>query len=179
MSEMKDNTLRIAVITAAVSLLLPLAGCDMFRSLAGRPTAEEVELLRIEKLKAEEAVRQARVDSLTRLQAEIEDSLAIMDSLSQIQGTILNPSEMGGLFTTKLDSRYYIVVGSFRSRFNAESLFEEVGKKGYSPILINFRNGFNSIAISPTDSLREAFHALKAIKSETFCPNDVWILVNE
>ncbi len=176
---MKTNTFRTAVIISAVSMLLPLAGCDMFRSLAGRPTAEEVELMRIEKLKAEEAVRRHRVDSLARLQAEMEDSLAIMDSLSQIQGTILNPSEMGGLFTTRLDSRYYIVVGSFRSRHNAESLFSEVSANGYHPILINFRNGFNSIAVSPSDSLREAFRALKTVKAEPFCPDDVWILVNE
>lgn len=179
MSIMRNSIFRTAVIIAAFSVLLPLVGCDMFRSLAGRPTAEEVELLRIEKLKAEEAVRQARVDSLARLQAEMEDSLAIMDSLSQIQGTILNPSEMGGLFTTRLDSRYYIVVGSFRSRSNAETLFTQVMEKGYSPILINFRNGFNSIAVSPADSLREAFHALRAVKAEPFCPDDVWILVNE
>ena len=102
-----------------------------------------------------------------------------MDSLAQIRGTILNPSEMGGLFTTRLDSRYYIVVGSFRSRHNAEALFSTVSEKGYSPILVNFRNGFNSIAISPTDSLREAFRSLKSVREEAFCPDDVWILVNE
>ena len=151
----------------------------MFRSLAGRPTAEELELMRIEKLKAEEAVRQARIDSLARRQAELEDSLAIMDSLAQIRGTILNPSEMGGLFTTRLDSRYYIVVGSFRSRHNAEALFEEVSDSGYVPILVSFRNGFNAIAISPSDDLHAVFHALKKVREEPFCPDDVWILVNE
>ena len=170
--------IRTCFFFLAFAALLPLGGCDLFRSLAGRPTAEELELMRIEKLKAEEAVRQARIDSLARRQAELEDSLAIMDSLAQIRGTILNPSEMGGLFTTRLDSRYYIVVGSFRSRHNAEALFSTVSEKGYSPILVNFRNGFNSIAISPTDSLREAFRSLKSVKEEAFCPDDVWILVN-
>ena len=36
---------RTAVMALAVMLLLPLGGCDMFRRLAGRPTAEEVEQL--------------------------------------------------------------------------------------------------------------------------------------
>ena len=159
--------------------LCSASGCDVFRRMAGRPTAVELEEMRIEKLMQEEAVRQRRVDSLARVQAEKEDSIAIMDSLAQIKGTILNPTEMGGLFTTRLDSRYYVVVGSFKSRHNAEALFSEVKDKGYSPILVNFRNGFNAIAIMPSDDLREIFHSLKKVKAESFCPEDVWILVNE
>ena len=122
---------RIIGIILAALLLLPVSGCDAFRKLAGRPTAEEIELMRI------------------------------------------------GLFTTKLDFKYYIVVGSFKSRHNAESLLSTVAEKGYKPILISFRNGFNAIAVAPTNSLREAFSSLKNVRTEAFCPDDVWILVNE
>ena len=170
---------RTIVMALAVMVLLPLGGCDMFRRLAGRPTAEEIEMMRIEKLKQEEAVRRHRIDSLAKVQKEKEDSIAIMDSLAQLKGTVLNPSEIGGLFTTKLDSRYYIVVGAFKSRHNAEALFSEVSAEGYSPILVSFRNGFNAIAIAPANNLRDAFASLKAVKTEKFCPDDVWILVNE
>ena len=170
---------RIIGIMLAALLLLPVSGCDAFRKLAGRPTAEEIELMRIEKLKQEEAVRRHRIDSLVAVQREKEDSIAIMDSLAQIKGTVLNPSEIGGLFTTKLDFKYYIVVGSFKSRHNAESLLSTVAEKGYKPILISFRNGFNAIAVAPTNSLREAFSSLKNVRPEAFCPDDVWILVNE
>lgn len=165
-------------LVPAVLLLLSLGGCDMFRKLAGRPTAEELELMRIAKLKEEEAVRQARIDSLARVQKAKEDSIAVMDSLAQLKGTILNPSDLGGLFTTKLDSEYYIVVGSFKSRHNAEELFRRVGQEGYAPILVSFRNGFNSVAISPSNTLKDVFLALKQVKTEPFCPDDVWILVN-
>ncbi len=170
---------RTVFAVLSLAAVFSLGGCDMFRKLAGRPTAEELEMMRIEKLKAEEAVRQARVDSLAAVQKEKEDSIAIMDSLAQIQGTILNPSSLGGLFTTKLDSRYYIVVGSFKSRHNAEALFSKVSEKSYNPILVSFRNGFNAVAVSPANTLREAFHSLKQVKAEPFCPDDVWILVNE
>ena len=170
---------RAALAAVTLILLLPLGGCDMFRRLAGRPTAEEIELMKIEKLKQEEAVRRHRIDSLAAVQREKEDSIAIMDSLAQIKGTVLNPSEIGGLFTTKLDFKYYIVVGSFKSRHNAESLLSTVAEKGYKPILISFRNGFNAIAVAPTNSLREAFSSLKNVRTEAFCPDDVWILVNE
>ncbi len=177
-SEMKIPN-RALLVALSFLMLLPLGSCDMFRRLAGRPTAEEIELMRIEKLKQEEAVRRHRIDSLARVQKEKEDSIAIMDSLAQIKGTILNPSEIGGLFTTRLDSRYYIVVGSFRNRHNAETLLSEVKDRGYSPILISFRNGFNAIAISPSNNLQDAFASLKAVRQESFCPEDVWILVNE
>lgn len=170
---------RTIVMALAVMLLLPLGGCDMFRRLAGRPTAEEIEMMRIEKLKQEEAIRRHRIDSLAQVQKEKEDSIAIMDSLAQMKGTVLNPSDIGGLFTTKLDSRYYIVVGAFKSRHNAEALFSEVSAEGYNPILVSFRNGFNAIAISPANNLRDAFSSLKSVKAEKFCPDDVWILVNE
>ena len=170
---------RTCGILLLLGTLAASSGCDMFRRMAGRPTAEELEQLRIEQLIREEAVRRQRIDSLARIQTAKEDSIAVMDSLSQIKGTILNPSGMGGLFTTRLDSRYYIVVGSFKSRHNAEALFEEVSDSGYVPILVSFRNGFNAIAISPSDDLHAVFHALKKVREVPFCPDDVWILVNE
>lgn len=162
-----------------LALSLVLSGCDMFRKLAGRPTSEELEIMRMEKIQAEEQRHRFILDSLERRQKEIRDSLAVLDSLMQLKGTILNPSEVGGLFTTKLDARYYVVVGAFKNRKNAEELLERVSTEKYNPILISFRNGFNAIAISPTNSLPEAFQMLKTVKNEAFCPDDVWILVNE
>lgn len=164
----------VPLILAGVTVF---AGCDMFRKLAGRPTQEE--LMRMEQMVQEEKRHQARIDSLDRLRQAKEDSIAIMDSLMQIKGTILNPSEVGGLFTTKLDSKYYVVVGAFKNRNNAEDLFDTVSERGYKPILISFRNGFNAIAMCPTNSVQEAFASLKRVRSESFCPDDVWILVNE
>lgn len=175
---MKPNAKRILTLLSVLSLF-SLAGCDMFRRLAGRPTAEEVEQMRIEQLKLEEARHRFKVDSLKKVEKALADSIAVLDSIKQMHGTILNPSEIGGLFTTKLDYRYYIVVGAFKSRVNAEELLSEVKEYGYAPILINFRNGFNAIGISPTDDILGAFHSLKKVREEKFCPEDVWILVNE
>ena len=72
-----------------------------------------------------------------------------------------------------------MVVGAFKNRSNAESLLETVSGKGLNPVLISFRNGFNAIALAPTNSLAEAFSSMKSIRNEPFCPDDVWILVNE
>lgn len=169
---------KFLLLLSALSLLT-LGGCDMFRRLAGRPTAKELEQIKMEMLLRQEAQQVARIDSLRRVEKALSDSIAVLDSIRQLHGTILNPSEIGGLFTTKLDFRYYIVVGSFRSRHNAEALFSEVSQRGYHPVLISFRNGFNAVSVSPTNSLGEAFSSLKKVRTENFCPDDVWILVNE
>ena len=159
--------------------LLSLTGCDMFRRLAGRPTGKELEQMRLEMMQRQEAEHRERIDSLRKVEAALADSIAVLDSIRQMHGTILNPSDIGGLFTTRLDSRYYIVVGSFKSRENAESLLVSVKERGYSPVLISFRNGFNAIGIAPADDLHRIFLSLKNVREEDFCPEDVWILVNE
>lgn len=159
--------------------VLMLTGCDGLRKLAGRPTSAEIEALRTEIVQAKEAEHQARIDSLKRVEKVLADSLALLDSLRQMHGTILNPSAMGGLFTTKLDYRYYIVVGAFTYRANAEKLLNTVNAAGYSGTLISFRNGYNAVGIAPGNNLNSALNSLVEIKKEAFCPADAWILVNE
>ena len=174
---------RILYVVLLLSALV-LTGCDGFRRLAGRPTSAELAEMRAavqlrQEAEREAAAYQARIDSLRRVEQAIADSLAVLDSLQQMRGTILNPSAMGGLFTTKLDYRYYIVVGAFTMRSNAEALLGRVQKAGYTGTLISFRNGYNAIGVCPTDHLPTAFASLKKVRTETFCPPDVWILVNE
>ena len=157
-----------------------LTGCDLFRTLAGRPTSEEIESKRLEIIMAQKAVEQARLDSLKMEQKVVQDSIAALDSIKQQGGTILNPSKLGGLFATKLEARYYIILGSFRSRANAEGLFNVAKDAGYRPALISFgKGGLIAVGVSPVNKLSDAFTALNSVKKEKFCPKDVWILVNE
>ena len=173
---MKKSCILLAVVS-----LLCLTGCDFMRKLAGRPTSEDVEMKRIEILRAEEAALQARLDSLRNVeQRMMQDSLNALDSIRQLGGSILNPASLGGLFATKLEARYYIILGSFRSRANAEGLFNVAKNAGYKPALISFgKGGLIAVGVSPVNKLSDAFTALNSVKKEKFCPNDVWILVNE
>ena len=159
--------------------LLSLTGCDMFRKIAGRPTSADIEQLKVELCEKEMRYR-ARLDSLEREKQILADSLAVIDSLKQLGGTILSTTAHGGLFTTKLESRYYIIVGAFMRRSNAERLYRTISSTDrYKALIVNFRNGFNAVALAPSNTLKEAFSNLKAIKKEKFCPEDVWVLINE
>ncbi|MBQ6688545.1 MAG: SPOR domain-containing protein [Bacteroidales bacterium] len=162
----------------AVALFV-VNGCDFFRTLAGRPTSEDIENRRIEIMKAEEAALQARLDSLRLQEQMVQDSLEALESIRQSGGSILNPASLGGLFATKLEARYYVIIGAFRTRSNAEALLLKAKDSGYAPALINFRGGLTAVGVCPVDKVQDAVEALYIVKQEQFCPSDVWILVNE
>jgi hypothetical protein len=168
-------------ILLILAALLMLTGCDFMRRLAGRPTSEIVEQKRVELLRAEEEALQARIDSLRNAEQKmIQDSLNALDSIRQLGGSILNPASLGGLFATKLESRYYVILGSFRTRSNAEGLFKVAKNAGYKPALISFgKGGLIAVGVTPVNNLPDAYAALSEVRKEKFCPKDVWILVNE
>ena len=172
-------------LIAAIGAMAFLAcGCDFIRTVAGRPTADEVEQLRLEKVAAEEARHQAVLDSMARVQQAMADSLAaleahLLDSLSQSKGTVLNSARMGGLYTTKLETKYCIVVGAFRNRTYAERKLRACNDAGYPATIISFRNGLLAVSVCPSDSLEESLKTLKQLRGTKVCPEDGWILVNE
>ena len=170
------------VLVLAVSAVI-ISGCDFVRIVAGRPTAKEVESIRLERVKQEEARHQARLDSMRRVQQQLADSLAyeqfLLDSLSQSKGTVMTPSSLGGIGVSNLQYTYYIVVGSFREPTNALRKKTQCDDAGYTAKIINFRNGLNAVAVCPSNSISETIKNLKAVKGTTFCPRDGWILVNQ
>lgn len=169
---------RFSILLIIMSLFT-VAGCDFFRTLAGRPTSEEIEMKKVELLRAEQAVLQARLDSIRLEQQMVQDSIAALDSIKQYGGTILNPAKLGGLFATKLEARYYVIVGAFKRRSNAEALLCKAADAGYVPALISFNNGIIAVGLCPCNNVVSAKEALLSVKKESFCPSDVWILLNE
>ncbi len=174
---------KTCVLLTALALLC-VSSCDFIRTLAGRPTSAQVEQLRLEQMAAEEARHQARLDSLTRAEKALEDSLAVretklLDSLAQSGGTVLNPAKMGGLFTTKLEYKYYLIVGAFRGRNYAERKLNSCNNAGYPATIISFRNGLMAVAVCPSNNLEENLKTLKEMRGKSIFPRDSWILVNE
>ena len=176
---MRRFTILILVLTA-----LAAGSCDFMRTLGGRPTSAQLEAKRVELARLEEARHQARIDSLRRVERAMADSLAaleahLLDSLSQRKGTLLNPTRLGGLYTTKLQTRYCIVVGAFRTRAYAEKKLEKCNEAGYPATIVSFRNGYNSVTVCPSDTLSVTLERLRVLRGSPICPKDAWILVNE
>ncbi|MBR5404207.1 MAG: SPOR domain-containing protein [Bacteroidales bacterium] len=175
--------MRKSIILLAL-LATVLQGCDFLRTVAGRPTTAKLEEIRLEQMRQEEARHQARLDSMRRVQEALADSLAaleahLIDSLSQARGSIVNPSKLGGLFSTKLDAKYSIIVGAFRNRAYAERKLAACNEAGYKSSIISFRNGLQAVSVCPSNSLDETVKTLKQLRGKGICPEDGWILVNE
>ena len=167
----------------AVMLLSVVSSCDFVRTLAGRPTSAQLEEMREERMRAEEARHQAVLDSMERAEKALAEALAareqeLLDSLTQAHGTVLNPSRLGGLYTTKLESKYYIVVGAFRNRTYAERKLTQCNEAGYTATIISFRNGLLAVSVCPSDNLEETLRTLKKLRGTEVCPEDGWILMN-
>jgi hypothetical protein len=172
------------LIIALMLTTLVTSSCDFVRRIAGRPTSAQVEKIRQDRIRAEEARHQAVLDSMEQVKKHLADSIAareayLLDSLSQARGTILNPSKMGGLFTTKLQAKYCIVVGAFRNRAYAERKLNKCNEAGYTATIISFRNGLLAVSVCPSDDLNEVLRTLRQLRGKGICPEDGWILVNE
>ena len=167
----------IAVLLAASGLSV-LQSCDAFRRLAGRPDSSEIEAKR-QMILAEEAAHQARIDSLSRVEKAKADSLELLGRFKESGEMFLSVSSLRRANPLKLGKRYYIVVGAFSNADNASWLASKIENAGYAVEKIPYGNGFTAVGAAGTDSLAHLWDNLRKVRTESFCPKDVWILVNE
>ena len=174
---------KILVFSAFLLVLLVCGGCDMFRSLAGRPTSSDIAAMRAV-IEAREAAERARQDSLERVAREEAAAAArraaALDTLASMKGYLRRPSSLGGLSADSVPSGVYsIVIGSYLDRANAVKFSEKLTEDGFPAEAVRFRNGFTAVCVCPTDDPAEIVSSLSRVRREKFCPKEVWILVNE
>lgn len=164
-------------VVLAVTVVL-LGGCDFLRGLTGRPTSADIAAKKAV-IELDKARHQARLDSLAAASKQASDSLALLDSI-RLAGKQMRGSErLGGLGSSRLESRYYIVIGVFSNKDNASRLAGRALKAGITPVSIPCTNGCTAIAILPTDNIKDLYSAILSCDKYDFCPKDTWILVNE
>lgn len=176
---MKNKHIVFSVLAATVILV---SGCDLFRTLAGRPTSSDLEVMRAELVRRQAAEEQARAEQIAREQKRIADSVAVaaaLDTLDRMGGVLRSPDKLGGLSaSTVLEHKYYIVLGSFKDASNATRYAERINNAGYPASVITFKTGFNSVGVAPSDNPAEFLKSLREVTKQDFCSNGYWILVN-
>ena len=145
-------TRRFLILVALLSVTLVVTGCDFFRVLAGRPTSKEIEAKRAEIL------RSAQDDK---------------DSLQVVKPEMTEPVPV---HPTGEKKRFYVIMGAFSSRENAEKYAERIKSFGYEPEFFGFTEGRTAVGIGGTDDPEEAKAFMKELKGQDFCPEGVWIL---
>lgn len=61
---------------------------------------------------------------------------------------------------------YYVIVGSFVEKANADDLYRELSQKGHSPEVLPFDGRFTKVAIAAFKSRNEAVSALRVYKND-------------
>ncbi len=122
-----------------------LSGCDFIRKSLGKPTSEDINRIRLEKVVADAA----KADSIARVEAIKKaelDSLKILEEANRIK-------------------RFYILVGSFKVVENADRLAEQLQNKGFDVRCFNITQGMTSVAICGNDdenAIKAKFEELKS-----------------
>lgn len=149
------KTLKLTVLL--LMLMSLFTGCDFFRSIMGKPTSKDIENMKIAAQKQKQEAKRIR-DSIDFIRAEearlAEEALAAKNNL---------------------DSRYYIILGSFKIESNATNFLQLLAEKGYTTQNIKLKNGYDLVSAAGFDNFRAAYNEMQKLLEFEFCPEDIWI----
>mgnify|MGYP004646744377 CR=1 FL=1 len=191
-------------IFAAISLsvlVLSVSSCDLFRSLAGRPTSAELKSV-IEKQQSSAQQMQAITEepaiaeepAETTQQATIKEQTAPEETIAvastqaekeeytmvKREGRMSVPlayTHTNSTLKATPEHSYYIIVGTYRQKPTLNKMIKDAHDAGYETFLLEYSNGLTSVGLMPCDNLGEAIDAYAKVSKEDFCPKDACILI--
>ena len=105
---------------------------------------------------------------------------AIISNLGQRTGFLnVGVSYNDIRLTNTVESGYYILIGTFRQKSNADRLARQAAKAGLEVTRLEYANGRTAVAVLRSDNLGDAFVALGEVRKLSFSPKDACILVVE
>lgn len=151
------------IILTLTTAIMIVTGCDWVRSQLGMATSQEIEALKLEQQRAEagmhaaDSIEKARLDSLKL----VSDSIDIKKAIEQ----------------KKLESkkRFHVILGSFKDYSNSARMVDDLTKKGYKPLVFNFKNGFEAVSVCSFDKATPAFNEMYKLLDQGFAPDDIWV----
>jgi len=165
-------TRRFLILVALLSVTMVVTGCDFFRVLAGRPTSKEIEAKRAEIL------RSAQDDKVVAQDDKVvaQDDKDSVPQQNQDSVQVAKPETAASARPAGEKKRYYVIMGAFSSRENAEKYAERIKSFGYEPEFFGFTEGRTAVGVGGTDDPEEAKAFMRELKGQDFCPEGVWIL---
>ena len=105
---------------------------------------------------------------------------AIISNLGQRTGFLnVGVSYNDIRLTNTVESGYYILIGTFRQKSNADRLARQAATAGLEVTRLEYANGRTAVAVRRSDNLGDAFVALGEVRKLSFTPKDACILVVE
>lgn len=172
-------TRRFLILVALLSVTMVVTGCDFFRVLAGRPTSKEIEAKRAEILRSAQDDKVVAQDDKDSVPQQDQDSVQVAKpetAASERQDDGQRPHSAVPARPAGEKKRYYVIMGAFSSRENAEKYAERIKSFGYEPEFFGFTEGRTAVGVGGTDDPEEAKAFMRELKGQDFCPEGVWIL---
>ena len=170
---------RGTVIPVVICAALLVTSCDFMRKVAGRPTSADLQAM----VAAKEQEREQAERALQERQQREKELQYQADSLLAVQtmeGIVVNRlSDLNVRITTELPAKYNVVIGAFSDASNADKLIARLKEAGYEASAMRYRSGKTAVLACSTDSFVELGKSFASLKQETYCPEDVWVIVKE
>lgn len=151
--------MRIRFLIFALAAVFTLQGCDWVKKQLGMPTSADLERAKQEM----ELAEQQRIADSVRA-AAAADSIRLAEAAAEKMP-----------YASELNNRFFVILGSYKKDYNAEAMYDNLKKEGYSPVRIAFKNGYDVVAACGADSYGEALREMEKISYNDLCPYDVWI----
>lgn len=186
-------------IFAAISLsvlVLSVSSCDLFRSLAGRPTSAELKSAIEKQQNAAETEKQTITEepaettqqTAIKEQTAPEETIAVASTQAEKEeytmvkreGRMSVPlayTHTNSTLKATPEHSYYIIVGTYRQKPTLNKMIKDAHDAGYETFLLEYSNGLTSVGLMPCDNLGEAIDAYAKVSKEDFCPKDACILI--
>lgn len=159
----------IKFLIIVVAATLTVTSCDWVRAKLGMPTSADLN----EAQRAYQESEAARRISDSIAQAKRDSTARVADSLSTAQ------ESQKDLATKKFDpnaaKRFHVIVGSFKDHSNTARFVKKLEAQGYTPVVFNFKNGFEALSASSFDNISSAFNQMYKLMDDGYAPEDVWV----
>jgi hypothetical protein len=148
---------KLICIILSCGMLLSLNSCEWVNTtILGKPSKVELaRRMKMENARKDSIARaeQARLDEINRQKQEEVEQVKVFQN-----------------------QRYHIIFGCFKVPSNAERMVALLGDSGYTPVILNFTNGFSCVSVQSFSDIHAAFNAMNSfMRTINYCPEDVWV----
>lgn len=150
----------VRIFGVLVLSIMLLQSCDFFRSVLGKPTSAELQVIK---------------EANDRQKAEAESQVDTVAVEAEQEAVVINEAS-GAVSIPASGHRYYVIAGSFKVPSNAEGFANLSKKNGLAAEKIDMGNGFTAVSIYGTDSVMDAILFANDAQKYDFVPLDPWIL---
>ncbi len=161
------------------TLVFSVSSCDALRSLAGRPTSEQIKSVQQkaadkQALQEEQPQEDPAVEELATVEKEPEYQMVKRHGRLNVPFAYTHTNS--SLKQTP-EYTYYVVVGTYRKKPTLNKMLSDARQAGYEPVLLEYSNGLVSVGLLPCNELAQAIDAYATVKQEGFCPADACVLI--